>query len=395
MKEVSDHPWWLREDMLVPALLNALVLQILPTIVTAILLCQWKQSKLGPWSRLEPLLGHVSILWFGIFGTIAQALTATLWARTWLQSQFDFSILPLWQKAAVSGFLMFTVGPQLAFLSYRLWRQKRILSDLQLNILSVFSILVAVWSFSSFGQRTYVMVEALLLVFTLQLLFPAIRRSLVVVLPILIFAAYGITSLQARVKPSSSSLGTLSLLGQRLVDDLAYRSGIANDSVVLGARACVLQQLAAEGKNSSELLLMEVVSGLPAKLRQSIYPQIGDQRLEPRVGQCYRDWTRDPLIRPDLSDSKIEYFLVALPVFIAAAIGVIVWLSLGTLFLASLSSLFDYGFKSIAFFVPASAHLLVLSTTPGEFLVFIKAGLPYLALFWFLASVSHRQIFPS
>ena len=391
VKEVATHPWWLREDMLVPALLNTIVLQLLPIILTVLLLRRWKHSRFGPWMRLEPLLGHVSVLWFGILGTFCQALTAFLWGHIWLQSQFDFSILPLWQKAAASGFFMFTIGPQLAFLAYRYWRPNIGLSEKRLNFLTLLSIVVAIYSFAAFGQRTYVMFEACLLVFILDQILPVLRRALVIVLPTLIFTAYGLTSLQARIQPGSSFSVTLSLIGQRLVDDLAYRSGIANDSVVLGARTCVLQQLEAEGKQPFDLLTMEVVSGLPAPLRLSIYPLIGEQRLEPRVGQCYRDWLREPSLRPDLSDSKIEYFLAVLPPFMAGVIGGTIWLLTGMLFLAFLAYLFDIGLESIAFFVPASAHLLVLSTTPGEFLVLLKAGLPYLAVFLFLEMIRTRK----
>ena len=387
VKEVATHPWWLREDMLVPSLINAMVLQLMPCLVNLIVLKTTRKHHLIVWSRLEPLLGHVTNLWFGIFGTVAQLSIATIYGQSWLQSRFDFAALPPLAKAAASGFFILTIGPQLSLLAFRYWQKIKMP---YIDWILLPSIFAALYSFSRFGQRTYAMFEIVLLIYVFWLVAPAARKILVLFLPISILSVYSLVSLQARVKSDTSPVKTASTILQRLVDDVSYRSHIANDSVILGARSCVRNQLRLEGVSPSALLSMELASGLPAPMRSALYPELSDQRLESRVGRCYRKWLGEPSLRPDLSDSKTEYFLVSFNPLFSALLGSVSWLFLSTFFLSSISYLYYLGARYTGFFVPASAHLLVLSTTPGEFLVFFKAVAPYLALFILLGVLIRR-----
>lgn len=378
--EAQTHPWWLDEKHILPSLSNALVLQSLPLITTGIILSGPWPNGAGPWTRLEPLLGHISNLYFGLLGTVAQIITALLHSKSWLSSSFDFSLLPLWQKIPASGFFVLSIGPQLALFAYSKWNQDKLIGKKPLAFITLVSIGLGIFSFYAFGMRTYVVFEVLLLVLYLVRTIRLSTSVLTVLLPLILFLSFGLTSLHNRVPKQDSLVRTTQLVASNLVNGIAYRSGIANDSVILGSRDCVLQQLKQDSQQPTTLISMELASGLPKSLRDNFGEDLIDKRLERRVGQCYRDWLQRQDLKPDLSDSRIQYFLVALNPSIAPFVGSMFWILLIYSYLFLVCALCQKGLCSLAFLLPASAHTLALSDTPGAFVVFFKAAFPYTLL---------------
>lgn len=378
--EAQTHPWWLSEAHIIPSLLNALVLQSFPFISTSIIFLGPWSNGFGPWRRLEPVLGHFSNLIFGLVGTVSQVFTAALYSKSWLLGSFDFSLLPFWQKIPASGFFVFTLGPQLAMLAYAKWHTTRRISSRIIKILVFFSLSMGIMSFYAFGMRTYVIYETFFLIIFVASLLHIPLRTTFIALPLLLFLGFTLTSLHNRIPSKQNILETAQLSAQNLINGIAYRSGIANDSVILGARSCVLSQLRHDNQQQHEILSMEILSGLPKPLRDKVDANLIDKRLERRVGQCYRDWLANPGLKPDLTDSRIEYFLVGFGPFLAPFVGSTFWIILVYIFILLINTSFHSLSASVAFFLPASAHILSLSDTPGSFLVFIKAALPYFLL---------------
>lgn len=392
--EAAAHPWWLRVDMLVPSLANAFLLQGIPLILNYLFFSEFLTLPNFFSARLEPILGHKSCLWFGLLGTLAQFYSAVFFGDLWLRSQFDFGALLVLQKSVLSGFFMFTVGPQISLLFYRYCRRDKFLSPSALNSLVIISILVAIYSFAAFGQRTYVLFEIIFLCYIVLSASGRYKLLIAGVVPFALFIGYAFTSMQARINVSLNPLEIASVAGKRLVDDLAYRSHIANDGVMIGARACVLEQLNELGLSKEFVLPIELASGLPHPIRQLLPLDIGSARLEALVGNCYRRWLDMPDANIDLTDSKVQYFLITFGQITAPFISTAFWLILGLIYILSVYLLFLSGLRLVAFAIPAATHFLVLGTTPGEVFVVIKALLPYfaiIALFSFLNRIFRKS----
>ncbi len=378
--EVATHPWWLRDDMLIASLLNAMLLQAIPFFLNEVIYRKWLPLFQVLFVRLEPLLGHVSCFWFGLLGTFAQVYAGFSFGDLWLQGQFDFGSLSLLQKSALSGFFIFTIGPQVSLLFYRHCRSKVFLSAPALNVIVFFSILCGLYSFSAFGQRTYVLFEIALIAYFLLSVSGRYKKFVVALVPVALFVGYTFTSIQARIKVSANPLEIASVASRRLVNDFAYRSHIANDSVMIGARLCVLDQLNDLGLRPDALVPVELASGLPRAMRQTLPIDLVPLRLETLVGNCYRRWLDNPDANIDLTDSKGQYFLMMFGQVIGPFVSSIFWLSLHLFFVLLIYMIFFVGLRFVAFAVPASVHFLVLATTPGEIFVVVKAMIPYLLI---------------
>jgi len=379
------YPWRISGEMLIISLLSAVLLQAIPFVLNIIIHKTPLPIFKVLFLRLEPLLGHVSCLWFGLLGTIAQLYAAFLFGNLWLQGRFDFGSLSLLQKSVLSGFLIFTIGPQVSLLFYKHFRHKPSISDLALNALICFSLFSGLYAFTAFGQRTYVILEIFLLAY---LLFSGARRYKKLVfymLPIALFLGFTVTSLQNRIELSQNPFETVSLAGKHLIKDLSYRSHIANDSVLINARSCVLDQLNDSGLSAGSLFPIELASGLPRQIRQALPLDVESVRLEKLVGNCFKLWLNPkPWINIDLSDSKGQYFLIMFGQFVAPFVSTIFWFLLHTFYILLFYTVFSFGLRYVAFAIPASVHFLVFGTTPGEFFVVVKAMTPYLLILYII-----------
>ncbi len=391
VKEIATHPWWLREDTLLIALSTAIILQIVPLVFNILVFKVSLPVKSLLFTRLEPLLGHVSCLWFGLLGTFAQVYTAVVFRGMWLEGQFNFGALSIVQKLFLSGFFIFTVGPQIALIFYRKYRNNTFLSAYAMNWILCLSILMGTFSFAAFGQRTYALIEIVLLAVFVYTVAGRYKNLIVLCIPFVLFVGYMITSMQARIKFTEGPVDMVSVVAGRLVDDFAYRSHLANDSVIIGARSCVLTQLHDLGLNQAFILPVEIASGFPQPLRQSLPLDLTSARLESLVGNCYRQWLGAPNTNIDLTDSKMQYFLTIFGVELSAFIGSVFWLLLHLICIGLICSVFYAGFHGIAFALPASTHLLVLGTTPGEVFVLVKALTPYVVLLTLMGVVFNRM----
>jgi hypothetical protein len=206
-----------------------------------------------------------------------------------------------------------------------------------------------------------------------------------------LFVGYTFTSIQARIKVSENPLEIASVASRRLVDDFAYRSHIANDSVMIGARVCVLDQLNELGFRPDALVPVELASGLPRAIRQALPIDLVPLRLETLVGNCYRRWLNNPDVNIDLTDSKGQYFLIMFGQSIGPFVSSIFWLFLHLFYILLIYIIFSVGLRFVAFAVPASVHFLVLATTPGEIFVLVKAMIPYLLILFTISFFWHSS----
>ena len=379
--EVATHPWWLRDDMLIASLLNAMLLQAFPFVLNAAIYRKRLTLFQVLFVRLEPLLGHVTCFWFGLLGTFAQVYAGFSFGDLWLQGQFDFGSLSLVQKSALSGFFIFTIGPQVSLLFYRHCRSKSFLSDPALTALAFFSLIGGLYAFSAFGQRTYVLFEIALIAYLFLSASGRYKKFVIGLFPVVLFFGYTITSMHNRIRISPDPFEIVSLASARFVDDFSYRSHIANDSVLIGARACVLGQLDEAGLSAGALFPIELASGFPRLIRQVLPIDLAPVRLETLVGNCYRN----------LSDSKGQYFLIIFGQFLGPFVSSVFWLFLHLFYILLIYMIFSVGLRFVAFAVPASVHFLVLATTPGEIFVLVKAMIPYLLILFTISFFWHSS----
>ena len=389
--EVATHPWWLRDDMLIASLLNAMLLQAFPFVLNAAIYRKRLPLFQVLFVRLEPLLGHVTCFWFGLLGTFAQVYAGFSFGDLWLQGQFDFGSLSLVQKSALSGFFIFTIGPQVSLLFYRHCRSKSFLSDPALTALAFFSLIGGLYAFSAFGQRTYVLFEIALIAYLFLSASGRYKKFVIGLFPVVLFFGYTITSMHNRIRISPDPFEIVSLASARFVDDFSYRSHIANDSVLIGARACVLGQLDEAGLSAGALVPIELASGFPRLIRQVLPIDLAPVRLETLVGNCYRKWLNIPNANIDLSDSKGQYFLIIFGQFLGPFVSSVFWLFLHLFYILLIYMIFSVGLRFVAFAVPASVHFLVLATTPGEIFVLVKAMIPYLLILFTISFFWHSS----
>lgn len=383
---VENHPWQIRDDMLITSILSAMLLQAIPLVLNIVVYKKAQPLFKLLFLRLEPLFGHVSCFWFGILGTLAQLYAAFSFGDLWLKVQFDFGSLSLIQKSVLSGFFMFTIGPQVSLLLYKHFKPKSSLSGLTLNAFVCLSFLCGLYAFTAFGQRTYVLLEIFLIAYLLLSSSVPYKRLVIGILPVALFVGYTVTSRYNRIRVSQDPVEILTDASKRLVDDFSYRSHIANDSVLIGARSCVLDQLNDSGLTAGSLFPIELASGLPQPIRQALPLDIAPFRLETLVGDCYRSWLgMTDAKKIDLSDSKGQYFLIMFGQIIAPFVSSAFWLLLHFSFILLIYIAFSFGLRFVAFSIPASVHFLVLGTTPGEIFVVVKAIFPYLLIMYIIS----------
>ena len=375
------YPWRISDETLLASLLSAVLLQAIPFILNVIIHKKPLPIFKVLFLRLEPLLGHVSCLWFGLLGTIAQLYAAFSFGHLWVHGQFDFGSLPLLQKSVLSGFFIFTIGPQVSLLIYKHFRHKPSISDLTLNAFICFSLFSGVYSFTAFGQRTYVILEVFLIAYLVFSGSRQYKKLVVFMLPVALFFGFTVTSLQNRIELSQNPFETASVAGKHLLRDLSYRSHIANDSVLISARSCVLDQLNDSGLTASSLFPIELASGMPRQIRQALPLDVESVRLEKLVGNCFKLWLNTPpWINIDLSDSKGQYFLIMFGQFVGPLVSSIFWFLLHSFYILLFYAIFSFGLRYVAFAIPASVHFWVFGTTPGEVFVVFKALIPYLLM---------------
>lgn len=386
-------PWFRNELALDQSLLAGLIQQLFPVLLTSFFLRIKTRRAWSPWTRMEPLLGHPASLWFAILGSLNQCVMAMFYGPMWISRQFVFADFAIWEKILASTFLIFTFTPQIALILYAKYAKSdnsSLLSARMIKPLVMASFAAAFWAFSAFSFRTYSIVAALLFLLWIASEFRLKRRHLFVLFPTVLFILYTTATLQGRMKGEGSLLSISQSSLEYLGRDLAYRSGFGTDSAVIGARTCIEKKLEASRLGNSDILLMEAVSGLPASARRLIYPKLGIQKLEALVGSCYGDWLQRQDLRVDLLDVKNEYFFAFLNPYAGAFLGSVLWSLAGLGLVLLIAWFYRLGIGVSAYMVPASIQVLTFASTPGEFFVFCKAGLP-LGVIIFAILALHRS----
>ena len=376
-KGSSVAPWFLSINSFGLSLWAGLSQQILPLIITIALLffCPSKtNSSVSPWSRLEPLLIHPSTLIFGILGTGVQVLMSILYAS----SGFVFATLSPFEKLICTMFLIFTFGPQIALVLFQLVRSRvEHMNSKVLDLMILISLISSIFVFSSFSMRTYAMSSSLLLFYWAFRRFRIKKIILLFLLPTFLVVTFAVASVQ-RIAYKKELSSIPSSVFTSLQYNVGYRSGFGTDSVVIGARQCILSKLTTG--NPSDLIVNELILGFPSTIRRRLSPSLFEQKLEVLVGDCYKQWLSRDDLRVDLLDTKAEYFLAVFGPFIGSPMAIFFWLGCELFVMIVFTYLFAKGVRLIAFMAPAFTQIVIFASTPAEFMVFFKAALPTLCL---------------
>ncbi len=379
----SVASWYLNTSSFGLALLASFFQLLLPLFITKSLLLLFpidSRLNISPWSRLAPLLIHRSTFIFGVLGTVVQIIVCFLYA----DSRFNFSMFNPFEKLITTMFLIFTFGPQIALILFQLLR-----ADCSNNLPKFFSwitfssLIISISVFSAFGMRTYSMTSSLLLLFSLCYQLRLRKTLLLTMIPTFLVISFAFATFTNRTKFDADFYRFPLHVFSSLQRDLSYRSGFGTDSVVIGARQCIVNTIGYE--NLPSIINNELILGLPAPLRSSMSPNLFANKLEVLVGDCYRNWLGIKNIRIDLLDTKAEYFLVVFGPLWGGFFATLFWLGLELGLTMFISYLFTVGVKNVAFMLPAFAQVVIFASTPGEFFVYLKAALP---LFFMILVVS-------
>ena len=377
----SQAPWFLNTSSFSLSLLSGFFQSLLPLIITKLFLFLFSvnsSSTISPWSRLEPLLIHPSTFLFGIFGTAVQVLVCFFYGP----QGFKFSDFNIFEKLIATMFLIFTFGPQVALILFQVVREySGRPSRAILNWVSFSSLIISIVVFSVFTMRTYALICSLLLLFWLFYRFRFQKIVFLLFLPVVLVSTFTLSSIQQRFAFDGNMINLPSVVFSKLQRDLSYRSGYGTDSVVIGARECIIDAIGYPQLPS--IIGNELVLGLPAPLRSAISPNLFDNKLEVLVGNCYGKWLGIPKLTIDLLDTKAEYFLVVFGMFWGGLFSVLFWLGLELALILLIVSLFASGIRYVAFLVPAFSQIVVFSSTPGDLFVYLKAALPTYFIIFF------------
>lgn len=374
-----NRPWFVNDSYLLPSLLNALVLACMPVAINMFVFKVFRGKNLFLFSDIKPLLGHQSCFLFGLLGTLSQFIAGLLYSNMWIDGGFTFSSFSVLEKIILSGFLVFTIGPQISLLTYYYFRDKKNIPDFRLRLLIVISFLLGIYSFANFGQRAYVLIEILSLAIWIASFLRPKQKLFLMLLPLILFIGYTVTT-SFRIQSDLGFIESAPPAAKSLIRDLSYRSHIGTDSGVLAARNDVLDQLRVYKFHPMQILPIEFASGMPAFVRAYLPAEYQFARFEVLVGNYYQSLD-SRRVYVDLHDSKSQYFLIIFGAGLGSIASTLFWLSVHLVLLLLVQTVFKSGLGSSAFIVPASFHFLVFGTTPGEIFVFAKSAMPYLLLF--------------
>ena len=372
----KSHPWFYEPSTITTSFAAGILQQLFPYIFTLLVLHGPNKPREIVSVRLDQVFGHSSNYCFGLAGTCIQALLALL-SPLWKQGVFVFntSFLPL--QLTTSSFLLVTFAPQFSLIVYSIFRKKNDLNlaPWQINLATICSLIVAAIAFSAYSFRTYSILNAGLAVAFILVALPPARRTIVTATSLFtVFAvgAYLVTTLTSRLNINSEHI--IPHVARSLQRELSYRSGFGTDSSVTANLQCINTYLDSKRMRRPDLLLIELATGLPRPLRNTLYPNLMSNRLESIMKYCYANKLGNMQLHLDLLDTKNEYFIVlnSSP-YLAALTGSLFWAVASLSIIVAILKLHPF----FSFGVAASIQILTFSSTPGELVSVLKILILY------------------
>jgi len=329
---------------------------------------------------LRPLLKSKYLFLFGIIGTVVQFYISLRFGSLWATPDLIFVDLDLVNKSLFSQFIIFSFTPQLALFFYFSFTQRlKNWRHLSISILCL-SIAIAIFSFVLFGQRTYALIEVLLLFLLIYKIDKKLLLFAAFLIPILAFAVYTFATIKRNPLPDTiNALSIYKYLASskyhRIFFDLSYRTGFGNDTIVLSLANCFKEKADISSLGITKLLTSETIIGLPEFIRaQLLYD--GAQAWGELTARCNHTI--------DMFDTKSQYFLLSGSFLLSSLIYPLFWLCFHSVILLIPTTLFEFGIAAPAFMVPAAFHAFLFGTSPSDLISFLKISFPMVIILFIL-----------